>query len=581
MAIRDLRTAPAGHEIHTDVAVVGGGPAGLAIARELCGTRIRVTVIDSGGFEDDSALDSLNKVENVGAPAAGRKIGRGYSGSLAWLNDIPAFELRHRGLGGSTRTWIGKCAAFDAIDLEKRRWIPGSGWPVSHAQLVPYLDRAAEFLNLGPNVYDQDLYGLLRSPPSQDMFSSDRLRPFFWQFSHEPGSSEPMRFRHVAERADAHNIDFLTHATVTGIDTADGGARVRSVTVRNEQGGHAVVHAPVVVLCAGGIENPRILLASRGNRRAGLGNEHGVVGRYLADHPRAKIASVPERAIAKVSRIFTFYGLADPAAPSYYLHGLSLSPALQRKEGLLNCAAYPVQTLAADDPWLALRRLLRGPDREMAAHLWNVMRSPGLLAAGAVERLHRRKGVPRKAVALQFDALVEQRPNPQSRVTLSRNRDRHGVPIPKVDWRIGDLEIQSLCRLAQEIAAAFSRASLPEPMLPDWVLQGDARDVPLADMAHPSGTTRMGTDVRTSVVDANCMVHGVEGLFVAGSSVFPTSGHANPTLMIVGLALRLADHLRAYVRDGCGQGGRVAPIRRAQGVQLVAIKSANLSFQKP
>ncbi|MBX9458408.1 MAG: GMC family oxidoreductase [Rhizobium sp.] len=581
MAIRDLRTAPAGLVLHTDVAVIGGGPAGLAIARELCGTRIRVTVVDSGGFEDDRALDSLNTVERVGAQATGQTLGRGYSGSLAWLNAIPAFELRHRGLGGSTRTWIGKCAAFDEIDLEKRRWVPASGWPISHGQLMPYLDRAAELLNLGPNVYDHQLYGLLRSPPDRDMFGDDRLRPFFWQFSHEPGSSEPMRFKQVARRADAHNIDFLTHATVTRIDTDEGGGRVRSVTVRNDHGGHAVVHAPMIVLCAGGIENPRILLASPGARGGGLGNQHGVVGRYLADHPRAMIASVPDRAITEVSRIFTFYGLADPAAPNFYLHGFSLSPTLQRSEGLLNCAAYPVQTLAQDDPWHALRRLSGRPGKDMAADLWHVLRSPGLIAAGAFERLHRRRGLPRKAAALRFDALVEQRPNPQSRVTLSRHRDRHGVAIPRVDWRIGEHEVRSLCRLAEEMAAAFSRAGLPEPLLPDWVLQGNAQDVPLADMAHPSGTTRMGTDVRSSVVDANCMVHGVEGLFIAGSSVFPTSGHANPTLMIVSLALRLADHLRAYVRTAGEQQERTLPKRRASGVQARALKGANLSFQKP
>ncbi|UVC07739.1 GMC family oxidoreductase [Rhizobium sp. TH2] len=557
MAITNLRNAPRGLELHTDIAIVGGGPAGLAIARELSGTRIRVMVIDSGGFEVEDSLDTLNRVENVGATNSSNKIGRGYSGPLTWLNDVPPFELRHRGLGGSTRTWIGKCAAFDEIDFEKRSWVPGSGWPVSLAELKPHLDRAAELLNLGPNVYDRSLYNLLRSAPRLDISDDDMVRPFFWQFSHEPGSrGEPMRFRRIARRIDGPNIDFLTHATATRIDTVPNGTRVHSVTVRNDEGGHAIVYPSVVVLCSGGIENARLLLISNAIAKKGLGNDHGVVGRYLADHPRTVLARFPAHAIQRVSEIFTFYGLADRHSTNFYLHGLTLSPAVQRREGLLNCAAYPVQTLSHDDPWLALRRLASTPGRASLADLSSILRSPVTLANGLIERFVHRRGLPRKASELRFDVMVEQRPNPQSRVMLSRTKDAHQVPLPKVNWRISDHEVHSIRRFAELTAIAFSRAGLPEPLLPDWVIQQATKEVPFADMAHPSGTTRMGSDVKSSVVDANCMVHGVEGLFIAGSSVFPTAGHANPTLMIIALALRLADHLRGHQASAADHGVR-------------------------
>jgi choline dehydrogenase-like flavoprotein len=63
------------------------------------------------------------------------------------------------------------------------------------------------------------------------------------------------------------------------------------------------------------------------------------------------------------------------------------------------------------------------------------------------------------------------------------------------------------------------------------------------------GTTRMHADPRQGVVDVNCKVHGVDNLYIAGSSVFPTGGYANPTLTLVALALRLADRLKA--QSGC------------------------------
>jgi choline dehydrogenase-like flavoprotein len=85
--------------------------------------------------------------------------------------------------------------------------------------------------------------------------------------------------------------------------------------------------------------------------------------------------------------------------------------------------------------------------------------------------------------------------------------------------------------------------ALPRPAVPDWVRDGRPDDAVVIDLGHPMGTTRMSDDPATGVVDGNCRVHGVDGLFVAGGSVIPTSGHANPTLMMLALTLRLADHL--------------------------------------
>ncbi|MBP1872983.1 choline dehydrogenase-like flavoprotein [Ensifer adhaerens] len=548
MPIRDLRSAPTGTEFRPDVAIVGGGPVGLTIARELANSRCRVLVIESGSADFEAAQQTLNAVENVGEPIAREGVespGRGYNGSLAWLNDIAPFELRNRGLGGSTHTWIGKCASFDEIDFERRSWLPVSGWPMTRESLAPALDRAAQLLNLGPNLYDERLFRRLHSPPDELGFDRDLLRPFFWQFSHERDQhGEPMRFAHVAAELVAPNIDILTHATVTQIQLDASGRRVASLDLRSVDGGCATVWPETVVLCAGGIENARLLLASRSLAAGGVGNARDVVGRYLSDHPRSTLLRFDRPDIDAVARHFNFYGLVDHGRTQFYLHGLRLSPTVQRQEGLVNCAAYPVQIHSPGDPWAALKRLMRGDRTRMARDLTVVARSPGFLAKGAFRRMVQKRGMMHRSDELRFDVMVEQKLDAESRVTLSDQVDRYGVPMPRVAWKIGSTEVQSVKRLARALVCEFGRNALPQPHLVDWIAWDEDDRAAFTDMAHPSCTTRMGSDPATSVVDPDAMVHGVDGLFVAGSSVFSTPGHANPTLMILGLAMRLADHLK-------------------------------------
>ncbi|WP_457580736.1 FAD-dependent oxidoreductase [Ensifer canadensis] len=570
MPIRDLRSVPSDTVFRPDVAIIGGGPVGLTIARELANTRCRVLIIESGGADFEAAQQMLNAVVNVGEPVVRdgiEKPGRGYNGSLEWLNDIAPFELRNRMLGGSTHTWIGKCASFDEIDLECRSWLPVSGWPMTRESLAPALDRAAHLLNLGPNRYDEGLFPLLHSPPDDLGFDRDLLRPFFWQFSHERDRhGEPMRFANVAAELVAPNIEILTHATVTAIHLDDAGRRVASLDLCSLDGASASVLPETVVLCGGGIENARLLLASRSVMSAGVGNGRGVVGRYLADHPRSTLLRFDRRDIDAVAQHFNFYGLTSGGRTQFYLHGLRLSPAVQRREGLVNCAAYPVQIHSPSDPWAALKRLMRGDRTRLVSDLAVVARSPGFLAAGAFRRKVQKRGMMHKSDALRFDVMVEQELDTESRVTLSDQRDRFGVPLPRVAWKIGSTEVQSVKRLARALVCEFGRNGLPQPHLVDWIAWDEDGKAAFTDMAHPSCTTRMGSDPATSVVDPNAMVHGVDGLFVAGSSIFPTPGHANPTLMTLGLAMRLADHLKVRL----GRRPEATATSRAIAVEAVA-----------
>jgi choline dehydrogenase-like flavoprotein len=166
------------------------------------------------------------------------------------------------------------------------------------------------------------------------------------------------------------------------------------------------------------------------------------------------------------------------------------------------------------------------------------------------------RGLPHKLSAVWMEIISEQRPDPESRITLSNRTDRFGVRLPKVDWHINDDERRTIVRVAHLTRRSFARAGLPEPILEPWLDGETLEGGEIIDFAHTAGTTRISSDSRTGVVDANCQVHGVRGLYIAGASTFPTAGHANPTLMIIALAIRLADKIKGeFAQVPTGRGG--------------------------
>jgi choline dehydrogenase-like flavoprotein len=156
--------------------------------------------------------------------------------------------------------------------------------------------------------------------------------------------------------------------------------------------------------------------------------------------------------------------------------------------------------------------------------------------------------------SLELHCIVEQRPDPASRITLADRVDALGMPISRIDWRVSEQEGRTVRRLAQLFAQELSRLGLASPKFLEMAQSCSNAPLSLPDVAHPIGTTRMSLDAKTGVVDSNCAVHGVEGLYIAGSSVFPTAGHANPTQMIIVLSARLADHLKARLTRCAGAG---------------------------
>ncbi len=551
MQIDNLDNFDPGSEFEADIAIIGAGPAGITIAREFLNSPYRVLLIESGLVDEHEPHMALNQVESEGEPAGEAAINfrRIFHGpNMGSFNQqAQPYGMRVRAFGGSAKYWGGRSATFDQMDFAKRDWVPFSGWPVSRESLKPYFDRAADWLNLGPNCYDEEFWKLLGGKIERPPLDRSKLRSCFWQYARSRRDLTQMKsFGADFKALDSGNVRVLVNATVT---------------------------------------QARLLLASNRKRKEGLGNKHDIVGRFLMDHPGTRLGHFT-RADLKKAGYLGFYTLRKDGHFRLYLHGLTFSPELQAEEKLLNAAIYTLPEISPDDPIEALKRLVRLKSENPFADIWALITSVGLLSKAVglkvfqsklmprslqnliinffmvvnpsfVVREFQSKGVPHKLDCLSIHVMTEQVPDPESRIVLSESRDPLGMPRAKATWKISEVDRHNILRIGQLLRDELPKAGLPAPVMADWIVENRPQDAPLVDMAHATGATRMSNDPKTGVVDANCQVHDVENLYIAGASVFPTSGHANPTLMITSLALRLADHLK--VRMGTLPSSAMAP----------------------
>jgi choline dehydrogenase-like flavoprotein len=524
----DARTVEAGSLVESEVAIVGAGAAGIAIAAELTGSGFRTVLLESGGFTRERSTNKLNAGEREGQPYG------------------PLEAVRSRFLGGSSNCWGGYCRPFDERDFAGRPWIAGSQWPISRADLDPYYARARDVLELGSDNYDAssisaELNGRARLLP----FDSGELTTEMLRFS--PPVRFGAKFRSRLESAD--DIRCFLHANVLELVTNDDSTLVKSLRVASLSGNEFRVESRLVVLAAGGIENPRLLLLSNSSSPAGLGNHNDLVGRYFMEHPLIdggvlKLAdgvSPPD----VYDNTFSFHNpefAIDGVSVSAYL---SLSERIQQQDELMEHRLFFATTYAGEDSpgTEALRRLVHRSRRVEWSDApfrdaWLVGTNPIDVSLAVVGRGLKLRALARRRRVL---AIVEPEPTPDSRVTLSRQRDELGLNRSRVTWLLTDRVRKTIAKAQEVLGAELRRAgvgrldhepavdSLPADVLWCW---------------HHIGTTRMSRDPKDGVVDADCKLHGVRNVFVAGSSVFPTAGCDMPTLTIVALAIRLAEHLR-------------------------------------
>lgn len=488
-----------GRTVACDVCVVGAGPAGITVARHLAfASELSVVVLESGGADDDGGAQVLNDGTSVGRPLVMGGVELGPLGT------------RLRGLGGSSRHWNGLCRPLDPADLAPRPWIGAAGWPLAWESLAGWYAPAAELCELAPGPW-------ALTGTDVDLPALPGLHPVLYRFS------PPTRFgdRWRADLASAGHVEVHTGATVLALGATGDGTRVERVAVSTLDGRRYDVIPRAVVVAVGGLETARLLLNSDDVHRDGLGNGSGLVGRGLVDHPHVVAGSgVVDRRLAE--------GLDAAVRPG---EGGGSIGALAPSSGLQELLAIPTMAMTLE----MLAPEVDGPVSDELTHA-------GGISAADIGRARRALGTGPDLPAQTTVHLVvraEQHPDDASRVRLGRRRDRLGQRRLEVDWRVADDDADAIARFAEHVARAVGGSGQGRVRL---ALDGLAERIECA--SHHIGTARMSATPGRGVVDADGRLHEVANVWVAGSATWPpSSGHANPTLTVVALALRLADHL--------------------------------------
>jgi choline dehydrogenase-like flavoprotein len=523
--IKDFNEFSDGACVTADFCIIGAGAAGITIAREFLGTRHTVVVLEGGGVDSEADSQKLYESEVVGLP------------------HTSVHEGRARILGGTTTLWGGQALRFGDFDLKERSWVPQSGWPISREELDPYYERAERVLHLGAHLSYHDLcasFGV-----EAPAFNPEKLYMECSQWSPKPNFGKTYR----NELKSAANISVLLHANVTAIVTNQSGTAVESIEFKTLGGKKGTAKARFYIVCCGGIETARVLLASNRIEPHGVGNRHDLVGRYFQEHVHLQYGNVVAKNRIQLQNLFeSFFAGGLKHAPL-----ITLSEKMQVENKLLSIHGTVIFEHAPDSGIAAMKKLFRAvigrsfsDTSELRRLIGTTLANPGELFSLAY-RLHvqKRAGTPKRG-PIFIGAQCEMAPNPDSRITLNEARDHLGMPRVKLDWRLGEVERRTVLQYIATLASEFERlglgsfdlkqvAILDDPTL--WVERAH-------DSAHHMGTTRMHETPQLGVVDPQCQVHGVDNLYIGSSAVFPTSARSNPTLTILALCLRMADRLK-------------------------------------
>lgn len=550
-AARDIESST---EHSFDICIVGSGPAGVTLALALAPLGFRVGLLEAGGMTHSKESQDFFSGEVTGTESP---------------ENLHAF--RYRQLGGTSSNWGGRCLLYDRIDFERRDYIPDSGWPIDYDTLVPYYKRALEWCEAGPMKFDaasvlqKKTPQLIEGLPDGEVISSLLER---W--------SPPTDFskRYLSALKKSNSLFVLLNASCVALNLDDTHKRLDSLTIRAGEEKTFLVRAKAFVLATGGLEVPRLLLASQHQIPCGIGNYHDLVGRYFMTHFSGMVGA----AQFDVDSVTVRPGYDRDANGVYVRRRIAFSENAQRRERLPNIS-FQLHHSRVDDPahrngvlsaifvakhFDCIRRGIppnvgipeSDPHHEKLSlwlrHCRNLLVDmPALLRFlprfGYLRYMRRRRipsvVLPSRRSVFPLHYHAEQSPNPDSRVSLTNDCDEYGVPRMRLDFRVNGADIRGIYRAHKLLGKYLQRFRAGNVRFEHEDPLAAIRQNMRAVNGHFIGTTRMATDPKRGVVDPDCRVHGVANLFISSSSVFPTSSHANPTLTIVAMALRLADQM--------------------------------------
>jgi choline dehydrogenase-like flavoprotein len=551
------RRLPCNSELRADVVIVGAGPAGIVTALELAGAGVDVLLVESGGSRYDGRTQRLAEL----------------SGHDPVHHGAMAMATR-RQLGGTSVLWGGRCVPYDPVDFDARPALLQARWPFAYAEFERWLPRACGWLNCGPAVFDaRDVPELAARPlvpglPDAEVVTSTLER---WSLPTNFARQYGSRLR------DDALVRVATGLTCVEVVLSEpDGDHVSHVELRTIDGREVRARGRAYVLACGGLSTTRLLLASDRLREGGIGNHSGHLGRWYMTHVDGRIARVSFTTPAQE----TVHAHERDASGVYVRRRLSFSRDLLCEKGMTNMVAWLVNPELADatheNPILSFGYLaLSSPLGRYAAsdaqrrwlsrggtisprteHIRNVGRHPVAAAHFATtfgtQRYLRRRRAPGFVLYSAANSYLvhyhgEHLPNERSRVWLSDERDELGMRRLAVDLRFSESDVDGVLAAHREWDAYLRRYDRGRL---EYLTDDPAASVwdQTEGGYHQIGTTRMGDRPEVGAIDGDLAVHGVRDLYVCSSSAFPTSGQANPTLTIVAMAARLAEHVRGELR---------------------------------
>jgi len=513
--IRDLATETAQAGLSCDVVVIGAGIAGCVLATALAARRLRVVVVESGGQSQISETHDLNRVVQIGQLYRGAEHGR------------------FRALGGTSSRWGGAMIPFQPADLGPHTAGWGPAWPVGLDELMPYLPHLERVFGLSSTPYEAP--SLVEAGPSPSFVVKAAKWP-------------PFRLRNVAEVYETQlaastgpEVWLNAHVTAIGLDESGFATTVRA---ENPSGTSLEVVAPHIVVASGAIESTRLLLALDRQHGDRLFEPAGQVGRHFHDHLSAPIAriDVTDRRALNRTTGFRFEGKAIRNTR------FELSEAARRAHGLAGAFAHIGFRTDGPTGFDGLRQVLQRIQMRGLPTLESLLllaRNSGWFSRAVAARLLSGRVLPPDDALFELHLVTEQQPVATNQIRLAGERDRFGVPLAEIDWRVNDADIDIAARTAAILADFWELSSLSAlgslKLYPDRLWQDELATG--GGVYHPGGSLRMGLSAGAGVTDGHLRTFAVPNLRVLSTATFPTGGGANPTMMLMLFALRMADQL--------------------------------------
>jgi choline dehydrogenase-like flavoprotein len=492
-----------------DFCIIGAGFAGITLALNL-DKKYKILLLEGGDYDFTVESQDIYK---------GKIVGHDY-----WKLE----ESRIRCFGGTSNIWGRWAIPYEERDFEKKPYAPLSGWPIKKKDLDPYLEQTNEIFEMSkafkPYSHAKGWDDVLKNP-------NDNFKGFYI-----PITQVDFKEKFGPEIKKSKNIDCYLNANLTDMTLSDEYSSVVGIEVKNYKMDTFHPKATNYILATGGMENARLLLSFNKQKKNGIGNDNGLVGRYFNEHYEVQAGKL----------ILEDKILEAIESDKYHNEYKFIRPTdkFLKENKVLNFGIRIDTARLLEKPKTSMTSFFKEKVKQVICSsewledLYNTYYNRGSKAC----LFHPNADTLLDGIIMM---VFEQLPNPLSRVTLDNNEsDLFGMKRLVLDWRFSAIDKRTAKEGTLGFAKMFASKGLGRIKVDDWVLDDNSKELPGMELGRPGlhhmSTTRMSHSCKEGVVDMNQKVFDVDNLYIGGSSVFSTGGAVNPTFTIVQMTLRLA-----------------------------------------